>query len=88
MSSLIEKTYNVGHRQEPPQKKQKTEKTDDFEDQDTPTFSGTRGRGGELGDYVTKKRQEGLNDPNTAPATVVDLTQGCSFAISAICLCD
>ncbi len=84
MSRLIEKAYNVGHREEPPQKRQKIDKIETFEeDHDKPKFQGG-GRGGELGAYVTQKRQEGLEDPSIAPSTVVDLTQGFYLAVWAL----
>ena len=82
MSSLLEKTYNIGNRQEPPQKKQKTDQTEQFEDdRENLKYVGSRGGGGELGEYVTQKRQEGLQDSTAALGNVVDLTQGCSLAI-------
>ena len=78
MGSLIEKAYNVGHREERPQKKRKIEKTEEFEeDSDRLNFSGSRGKGGDLGEYIKQKKQEGIKESGTVPNAVVDLTQGC-----------
>ena len=82
LSSLLEKTYNVGSRQEPPQKKQKVDPNEQFkDDHENPKFVGGRGGGGELGEYMKQKRQEGLQDPTAILANVVDLTQGCTLVI-------
>ena len=77
MGSLIEKAYNVGYREERPQKKQKLDKTEEFEDvQEKPNFSTGGGKGGELGGYVKQKKQEGLRESGSVSTSVVDLTQG------------
>lgn len=79
MGNLIEKAYNVGHREERPQKRQRIGDTEEFEDDEKkPNFKGGGARGGDLGEYVKKKKQEGMEESGPVPDMVVDLTQGCS----------
>ena len=78
--SLIEKRFNVTDREARPVKRQRVEKEDEFPEEDTkPKRHANMGGGGELGEYVKKKREEGLKEsgplPTSTPVTV-DLTTG------------
>ena len=78
MGNLIEKAYNVGHREERPQKRQRIADTEDFKDDEQKLkFKGGGAKGGDLGQYVKKKKQEGMEESGPVPDMVVDLTQGC-----------
>lgn len=77
LGGLIEKAYNIGHREERPQKRQRLAQPENFEeDGEKPHFNGRGGKGGDLGEYVRKKKQEGVEESGAVPNTVVDLTQG------------
>ena len=75
--SFIERLHGISHREERPQKKQKLEKDDEFEDDTKAAFAGG-GKGGDLGEYVKQKKKEGLEESGPT-STVVDLTEGMSF---------
>lgn len=71
-TTLLEKAYNVSHREERPNKRQKVDKSNYFEEeQKKSTFVG--GSSGQLSEYVKEKRKEGIEEA-TASATIVDLT--------------
>ena len=74
MGSLIERVHNVTERQERPQKKPKSETFDEDDIEKKAAFAGG-GKGGEIGEYMKKKREEGLKE-NGAANAVVDLTGG------------
>lgn len=79
MGTLIERLHNVSQRGEPPQKRPKPHQIR-TENRAT-TFVGG-GKGGELGEYIKQKRNEG---PITSgPAPVVDLTESNYSLVSAI----
>ena len=74
---MIERFHNVTERQERPHKKVKTEKDDDGKEVIKASFSGG-GKGGEIGQYMKEKREEGRKDSGPFN-TVVDLTEGEKF---------
>lgn len=78
MGKMIERFHNVTERQERPRKKMKTEKDDDGEDGIKASFNGG-GKGGEIGEYMKQKREEGRKDSGPVN-TVVDLTEGETFS--------
>lgn len=76
MGSLIERVHNVSKREEQPRKKQKKEhrSADEEEITNKAVFAGG-GKGGDIGEYLKKKREEGRQ--GSGPTTmVVDLTAG------------
>ncbi len=78
MGTLIERLHNVSQRGEPPQKRLKPQQIGS--ENRTTTFLGG-GKGGEIGEYMKQKRDEG--HITSAPAPVVDLTESNYLLISA-----
>ncbi len=76
MGSLIERMHNVSKREDQPRKKQKKEHhtQDEEEDRKKATFAGG-GKGGDIGEYMKQRRQEGLRASGPT-STLVDLTAG------------
>ncbi len=74
MANMIERIHNVTERQDQPRKKRKTDNGDDNEEKAKACFRGG-GRGGEIGDYMKQKREEGQKESGPSDM-VVDLTQG------------
>ncbi|KAL9101636.1 MAG: hypothetical protein Q9163_003134 [Psora crenata] len=77
--SFIERLHGVSQREDRPQKKQKAEKYEALEDDKKVIFQGG-GKGGELGEYVKQKKEEGL-EQSRPESNVVDLTGGMSSAL-------
>lgn len=73
MGSMIERIHGISHRDQRPQKKQKTIRNDDG-DGKKPTFIGG-GKGGDVGEYMREKRMEGQTRP-VPTNEIVDLTAG------------
>ena len=74
IGSFIEQLHSVSQREERPSKKQKVDKSADFDDDESKAaFIG--GKGGELGEYMKQKKQEGLEEAGPQ-STVIDLTRG------------
>ena len=71
LSSHIERLHGVQERTERPAKRQKV--NDDTESNKSKGTFGTISKGGELGQYVKDKQQEGAKED---PSTIVDLTGG------------
>ncbi|KAL8941565.1 MAG: hypothetical protein Q9216_002155 [Gyalolechia sp. 2 TL-2023] len=72
LSSMIERIHGISHRNERPQKRQKTDNEND--ETEKATFTGGSA-GGEIGEYLKEKRKEGQNELQAAAAaSVVDLT--------------
>lgn len=87
--SLIEKAYNVSHREERPQKRVKIDKAQDLEDEEKSKFHGVGGSGGDLAEYVKEKKKEGLQQQGPTNPIVVDLTNGESdFQSTVVSLAD
>ena len=81
MGSLIERVHNVSGREERPQKKQKS--TETFEDDtDKKPIYGGGGKGGEIGEYMRQKKQEGIAESGVA--SIVDLTGGKYFTFRKV----
>lgn len=74
MGNMIERVHHITERQEGPRKKQKTDKDDDGDDTLKARFSGG-GKGGEIGEYMKQKREEGQKDSEPFKP-VIDLTEG------------
>lgn len=79
MGTLIERLHNVSQRGEPPQKRLKPYQ---IGTENRPTAFVCGGKGGELGEYMKQKRNEGLI--TSGPAPVVDLTESNYSLVSAI----
>lgn len=78
MGTLIERLHNVSQRGEPPQKRLKPHQIGS--ENRTTTFLGGV-KGGEIGEYMKQKRDEG--HITLGPAYVVDLTESNYLLISA-----
>lgn len=76
--TLIERLHNVSQRGEPPQKRLKPHQIGT--ENRTTAFAGG-GKGGEIGEYMKQKRDEG--QITSGPAPVVDLTESNYLLISA-----
>ncbi|KAI9830944.1 MAG: hypothetical protein M1819_005327 [Sarea resinae] len=73
MGGMIERIHNVSRREERPIKRQRIEPTpDDSDDKKSRAFPGG-GKGGEIGEYMRKKREEGMQQ-NASKNSIVDLT--------------
>lgn len=79
MGTLIERLHNVSQRGEPPQKRLKPHQIGS-ENRTTTFFGG--GKGGEIGEYMKQKRDEG--HITLGSAHVVDLTESNYLLISAL----
>lgn len=77
MGTLIERLHNVSQRGEPPQKRLKPHQIG-TENRTTAFVGG--GKGGEIGEYMKKRRDEGQI---TSRPAVVDLTESNYLLISA-----
>lgn len=78
MGTLIERLHNVSQRGEPPQKRLKPHHIG-IENRNATSVGG--GKGGEIGEYMKQKRDEG--QITSGPAPVVDLTESNYLLISA-----
>ncbi|KZF23424.1 hypothetical protein L228DRAFT_209965 [Xylona heveae TC161] len=78
MGSMIEMVHNVSTRDSIPSKRQKTEQSNGDEPIEKTNFAGG-GKGGEIGEYMRKKREEGRKEQTASSGTVVDLTGGMCF---------
>lgn len=79
MGNMIERVHNITERQERPHKRQKTGKDDDGEEERTKaTFSGG-GKGGEIGEFMKQKREEGEKESGPSKG-VIDLTEGENYS--------
>lgn len=71
--SKYDELHNVGLRQEPQRKRQRTFEEDELVKSKKPEHT-ARGGGGELGQYLKEKQQEALKDQSQRKSNVVDLT--------------
>ena len=85
MGGMIERIHGISHRDERPQKKQKTIRHDDDEDGKKPTFTGG-GKGGDVGEYMREKRLEGQAEP-VSTSEIVDLTAGTTKEVLNFPMC-